>query len=32
MIVEPEPFTVEFGIIYVVSFVDIVADMGDYCV
>ena len=31
MIVEKKPFTVEFCVIYVVTFMDICADMGDYC-
>lgn len=29
MIVKLEPFAVEFGVVYVVSFVDICADVGN---
>jgi hypothetical protein len=30
MIVKLEPFTVEFGVIYVMSFMDVCADVGYY--
>ena len=30
VIVEPEPFTVELGVINVMSFMNVCADMGDY--
>src|SRR5277367_2465542 len=31
VVVEGEPFAVEFGVVYVVTFMDVCADVGDDC-
>ena len=31
MVVEGEPLTIEFCVVYVVTFMDVCADMGDDC-